>query len=210
MKREFPPLVLALILIVVCVLFRVISSKYTDYSFNVSPLMAIAFVGAMYLPRRWGWLVAPVTLVFTELAFLRTNYLTDASGQMISWWTLGNIAFFAAVYAAASGFGYLIARYRSLPLLVAGSLLCSLVFYVASNTFSWAYDIAIQMPNSYAPTLAGWWQANTIGVAGFPPTWLFLRNAMAGDLFFGFLLLLVLDRAFLFGQAPAKSVPRIA
>jgi hypothetical protein len=129
---------------------------------------------------------------------------------MISWWTLGNIAFFAVVYAAASGFGYVIARHRSLPLLATGSLLCSLVFYVASNTFSWIYDIAIQMPNGYAPTLAGWWQANTVGVAGFPPTWLFLRNAMAGDLFFGFLLLLVLDRAFLFGQAPAKNVPRTA
>jgi hypothetical protein len=91
-----------------------------------------------------------------------------------------------------------------------GSLLCSLIFYVASNTFSWAYDIAIQMPNSYAPTLAGWWQANTVGIPGYSPTWLFLRNGILGDFFFGFVLLLVLDRGFLFGPVHAKTAPRIA
>lgn len=210
MKREFSPVPLAAVLIVLCVCFRVISSKFPDFTFNISPLMAVAFVGAMYLPKRWGWLIVPITLIITEIAFLSINYKTDGTGQLVSWWTLVNLGFYSALYVAASGFGNFIAQFRSLALIAGGSLLCSLLFYVASNTFSWVYFTAIHMPNAYAPTLAGWWQANTVGMAGFPPTWLFLRNAMAGDLFFAFALLLFLDRAFLFGQLPARTAARAA
>ena len=31
---------------------------------NVSPMIAVALVGSMYLPRAWGWLVAPVAMLF--------------------------------------------------------------------------------------------------------------------------------------------------
>jgi hypothetical protein len=210
MKRQFSPVWLALILIVFCVSFRVISSTYTDFTFNISPLLAVAFVGAMYLPHRWGWLLAPISLVFTEVAFLRLNYLTDASGQFFSWWTVASVAFYAALYAAISGFGILAARFRSLGFLIGGSLVASLVFYLASNSFSWTYDVAIHMPNGYAPTLAGWWQANTVGLPGYPATWHFLRNGMLGDLFFAFVLLMVFDREMLFGHAPAKTAARTA
>ena len=208
MKREFPPLLLALILLVVCISYRVISSKYTDFTFNLSPLMAVAFIGAMYLPRRWGWLLVPVSLLFTELAFLSTNYMTDGSGQMLSWWTLASILFYAVLYAAASGFGLVISRFRSLALVAGGSVFCSLIFYVASNTFSWAYDVAIHMTPGYPATLAGWWQANTVGLPGYPATWHFLRNGVAGDLFFAFVLLLILDRALIFGYASARPAAR--
>jgi hypothetical protein len=153
---------------------------------NVSPLMAVAFVGAMYLPRTWGWLVGPSTLLLTELAFLEVNYRTD--GSMLSWWTV--ISLF--VYAAAGGLGIWISSRKSVTKIVAGSLSCSLAFYVASNTFSWWHNSVLNVSGGYAPTWAGWWQANTVGLAGYVPTWVFLRNAMAGDLFFAFLLLLVL------------------
>jgi hypothetical protein len=206
MKRELSPFYMALILVLGCVTFRLLSSKYPELIPNISPLMAIAFVGAMYLPRRWGWLVGPATLVLTELAFLRVNYLTDGSGSMFSWMTVISLG----IYAAAGGLGILIARRKSLTKIISGSLACSLLFYVASNTFSWWHDVVVQMTPGYPATLAGWWQANTIGLAGYPPTWLFLRNGMAGDLFFVFLLLLALDRGLLFGRAAAKTVPHTA
>jgi hypothetical protein len=210
MKRDFSPVYLALGLMVFCIAFRVISSHYTEYTFDLSPLLAVAYIGTMYLPRRWGWLVVPITLVFTELAFLRVNYLTDGSGQVLSWWTLASVVFYAVLYAAISGWGAFIARFRSLGLVIGGSLVASLVFYVASNTFSWVYDGAVHLPNGYAPTLAGWFQANTTGLPGYAPTWTFLRNGMLGDLFFGFLLLLVLDRALLFGHGSTKTATRAA
>jgi len=206
MKREFSPTYLAAILILGCVTFRLISSLFPEVIPNISPLMAIAYVGAMYLPRRWGWLVGPATLILTDLAFFRENYLTDGSGTMFSWFSLVSLV----VYALAGGIGILIAQRKSLTKIICGSLACSLLFYVASNTFSWWHDVLVNMTPGYAPTLAGWWQANTVGLAGYVPTWTFLRNGMAGDLFFTLLLLLVLDRGLLFGQAPARTATRAA
>ena len=206
MKRELSPVYLALILVLGCVTFRLLSSNMPEFIPNISPLMAIAFVGAMYLPRRWGWLVGPSTLVLTDLAFLQINYRTDGSGSMFSWWTVISLG----IYAAAGGLGIWISRRKSIAKIVGGSLGCSLLFYAAANTFSWWHDVVVHMNPGYPATLAGWWQANTVGLPGFTPTWVFLRNGMAGDLFFVFLLLLVLDRGFLFGQAHAKTAPRTA
>jgi len=207
MKREFSPVNLALFLILGCVIFRLLSNRYPEVIPNISPLMAIAYVGAMYLPRRWGWLVGPIALLLTDLAFLRINYLTDGSGSMFSWFTVLSFG----IYAAAGGLGILIARHKSLVKIAGGSIVCSLLFYLVSNTFSWWHDVVIGMTPGYAPTLAGWWQANTTGLPSYSPqTWVFLRNGMAGDLFFAFLLLLVLDRGLLFGHAPAKAATRTA
>jgi uncharacterized membrane protein len=206
MKREISPFYLALILVLGCVTLRLLNNKFPEIIPNISPLMAIAYVGAMYFPRRWGWLVGPLTLLLTDLAFLQVNYRTDGSGSMFSWWTVISLG----IYAAAGGLGILIARRKSLTKIVGGSLVCSLLFYVAANTFSWWHDIVVQMTPGYPATLAGWWQANTVGLAGYAPTWTFLRNGMAGDLFFVFLLLFVLDRGLLWGKSPVKATARMA
>lgn len=206
MKREFSPFHLALILVLGCIILRMLNSYLPELFPNVSPLMAIAFVGAMYLPARWGWLVGPVALIITDLAFLQINYRTDGSGSMFSTWTLLSVF----IYAAAGGLGILISRHKTLTRIICGSLACSLLFYVGSNTFSWYHDLVIGMTPGYPATLAGWWQANTIGLPGYVPTWTFLRNGMAGDLFFTFVLLFFLDRSLLFGQAPARTVSRPA
>lgn len=204
MKRELSPAYVALFLVLGCILLRFFNSLFPEIVPNISPLMAIAYVGAMHLPRRWGWLVGPVAMLLTDLAFTRVNYLTN--GAMFSWWTVVSLG----IYAAAGGFGILIARRKSLVKIIGGSLVCSLVFYVAANTFAWRENVLVGMTPAYPATLAGWWQANTIGLSGFEPTWMFLRNGMAGDLFFVLLLLLVLDRGFLLGQASTKTAARTA
>lgn len=206
MKRDLSPILLAVLLVLGCIIFRLLSSSFPEVIPNISPLMALAYVGAMYLPRRWGWLVGPLAMLITDLAFLRVNYLTDGSGSMLSWWTLASLV----LYAAAGGLGLLISQRKSLIKIVGGSVACSLVFYLVANTFSWWHSAGIGMQPGYAPTLAGWWQANTIGLPGYAPTWLFLRNGVAGDLFFVFLLLAVLDCGFLLGHAPVRSVRRAA
>ena len=206
MKREFSPYYMAPILILACVILRLLNNEFPEIIPNVSPLMALAYVGAMYFPRRWGWLVGPAAMILTDLAFLRINYLTDGSGSMFSWWTV--ISLF--IYAAAGGLGILISQHKSLTKIIGGSLGCSLLFYLAANTFSWWHDVVVKMTPGYPATFAGWWQANTVGLTGYEPTWLFLRNGMAGDLFFVFVLLLVLDRGFLLGQAPARTTARPA
>ena len=150
MKREFSPVYLALVLVLGCVLFRLLSSEVPELIPNISPLMAIAYVGAMYLPRRWGWLVGPVALLLTDLAFVEVNYRTDGSGSMFSWWTSISVV----VYAAAGGLGILISRRKSLATIIGGSIACSLLFYLVSNTFSWWHDVVIHMTPGYPATLA--------------------------------------------------------
>jgi hypothetical protein len=204
MKREFPPIFLALVLILSCVSIRLLGHQFPAYVPNISPTMAIAFVGAMYLPRRWGWLIGPVALVLADLAFSRINYISD--GHMFSWWTLVGFG----IYAVAGVLGVLIAQRKSLVKIVSGSLGLSLAFYVVANTFAWASGSAMGTEPGYAMNLAGWWQANTVGLPGWEPTWHFLRNGMAGDLFFVFVLLAILDRGFLLGHAPAKAAARAA
>ena len=199
MKREISPSYLALFLILGCVMFRLLSSHFPSFIPNISPLMALSFVGAMYLPARWGWLVGPSTLVVTDLAFVELNHL--AGSPMFSWWSVISLC----VYALAGGLGVLIARHKSTAKIMAGSIALSLLFYVVANTFAWAGGAATAASPGYPMTLAGWIQANTVGLPGYEPTWMFLRNAAAGDLFFAFALLLVLDRRFLFRSAAAKA-----
>jgi hypothetical protein len=204
MKREFSPVHLALILVLACVIFRLLSSELPNLIPNISPLMAVAYIGAMYLPLRWGWLVGPATLVLTDLAFTQLNL--QAGAPMFSWWT----AISLVIYASAGGLGLLLARNKSLVKIISGSVLLSLLFYVIANTFAWAGGAATAVNPGYPATFAGWWQANTVGLPGWEPTWHFLRNSVTGDLFFAFVLLLVLDRGLLFGHAPAKAAPRLA
>jgi hypothetical protein len=166
----------------------------------------------MYFPRAWGWLITPLALLLTDLAFVGIDAKFNGTGQLFTVGTVIAFGFFAAIYAGASAFGLWIARRKSLGKILAGSVVCSVVFYVAANTYAWFFGsvVAKNAPDSYAPTLAGWWQANTTGLPGFEPTWMFLRNGVAGDLFFALVLLLVLDRELLLGHAADKATPRMA
>ena len=209
MKRDFYPWQTALVLLLVTVILRLLGAHFVGTLPNVSPLMALAFVGAMYFPRKWGWLVGLAALVITDLAFGKLDL--KAIGQIPMLWVVMGIALPAVLYVAASGFGIWIAQRKSLAKILAGSVVCSLVFYVAMNTFAWVLDsVILGQTNSYAATFAGWLQSNTTGLPGYEPSWLFLRNAAAGDLFFALVLLLVLDRALLFGHSGEKATPRMA
>lgn len=47
------------------------------------------------------------------------------------------------------------------------------------------------MPTAhYSLSFSGWFQALTTGLPGFPPTWLFFRNALVSDFLYSGTLLL--------------------
>jgi hypothetical protein len=75
----------------------------------------------------------------------------------------------------------------------------SVGFYLLANSVSWSADAG------YPKSLAGWWQAQTIGLPGFPPTWMFLRNSLISDLLFGSLFFAAARRMSL-----VSSEPRVA
>lgn len=75
-----------------------------------------------------------------------------------------------------------------------------------ANTLSWWAGSGGSTLYVYPQNFAGWIQANTTGWPGYVPTWVFLRNALAGDLIFTAVLLMIFDPSRLaFGSRKALT-----
>jgi hypothetical protein len=165
-------MIVALGLIAFAVAYRVLATVDTSLS-NFSPLMAIAFCGAVYFRNRWLWLIPFLALGLSDL-YINHYYLREYGFS----WPVSGLVARTACFAAALGIGAWVARRKSWLHLLNGTLLGALLFYVVTNTQSWAAD------PFYAKTLAGWWQALTVGHPEYPPTVLFFRNTIFGDFLF--------------------------
>ena len=147
---------------------------------NFSPLMAAALCGAVFLPG-WLGLALPMASLLVSDALLNLHYGAPVvSAQLL--WTL-------PCYLVAVGLGWML-RGRSPGLLpvLGGTFAASVLFYLITNTGAW---LGL---SDYPQTVAGWMQALTTGLPGYPPTWHFFRNALIGDLLFASVLVL-LERA---------------
>jgi hypothetical protein len=91
--------------------------------------------------------------------------------------TLNTVAA-AGAYLMIVELGRWVAASPSWKTWLGGALASSLVFYLVTNSVSWMGNIG------YDKSLAGWWQALTVGLPGFPPTWTFLRTSVISDLLF--------------------------
>lgn len=151
---------------------------------NFSVVYALVFCGGVFLPRKLAWWLPLATLLMTDfLLNLHYQRLYAANPD---------------AYAAPMKFfsPYLLANYASYALLIwlgtrfkpsthwlkliGGGVLGALIFYLISNTASW-----LQLPG-YAKTFSGWLQALTVGLPGWPPTWVFfLKTLASGGLFTG-------------------------
>ena len=184
----------AFLLLFVVVIFRIVSgfAGSSDFSWmhNVAPLSAVALCGAAYLPRR---LAFPLPLAMLFLSDLVLNLFLYHQPML----TVEILPRYLALVLIAA-LGYSLRGHARIGTLLAASCVGSLVFYVISNTGSWLYEPA------YAKTFAGWLQALTIGLPGFPPTWSFYRHTLFGDLFFTLIFAVCLT---LCGRKEAHSVP---
>ena len=136
---------------------------------NFAPLAALALCGSAYLPRPWNWRGPLLALLLSD-AILNLSY-----GQ---WpFTLNTIAA-AAAYLLIVELGRWVAARPSYGAWAGGALGSSLIFYAVTNTVSWWTNLG------YDKSLAGWWQALTTGMPGYPPTWAFLRSSVISDLIF--------------------------
>jgi len=175
MKNISKACIVASVLFLVAVLYRLglgLFGAHAGFLSNFAPLAAIALCGGIYLPRKLA-LALPLAALFISDLVLNAHYnapLVDA--QMVS-------RYFALGLVVALGFA-LRGRARFITVLPA-SVGGSLLFYVITNTGSW-----IDQPG-YAKTFAGWVQALTIGLPGYPPTWSFFRNSLASDVLFSLL-----------------------
>ncbi|MDD5198811.1 MAG: hypothetical protein PHC88_03330 [Terrimicrobiaceae bacterium] len=162
----------AFILFAVAVLYRVVlgfTAGGDSWLPNFAPVAAIALCAPSLFPRRIA-LALPLAILLASDIMLNWHFgVALATGEMFArYFALLAIALVGLRLSASKRVGsFLLAS-------VAGST----GFYVVTNTVSW-----LAAPE-YAKTDTGWWQALTLGVPGYPPTWMFFRNSLASDVVF--------------------------
>jgi hypothetical protein len=137
---------------------------------NFSAVYALVFCAGVFFRTRIGWWLPLVVLGVTDIAL---NFYYTAKGfDAFQWYQLMNYP----VYAALIWFGRRFNPKRSIAVLVSGSLLGAILFYVLTNTAAWLFN-PFGNPE-YTKTLAGWFIALTKGTGNWPQTWEFFRNTL--------------------------------
>ncbi len=173
-------MLVAVFMIIVAAGYRVLAVREPALS-NFCPVMALAFCGGVYFRDRRLWLVPFIALMASDI-YLEYYYIT----QFAYHWNAAGMVVRLLCIVAALLLGRVVAMKKSWLNLFSGALGGAVLFYLVTNTQSWGSDV------SYAKTLAGWWQAMTVGHPEFPPTLLFFRNSLVSDLLFtaGFALVM--------------------
>jgi hypothetical protein len=162
----------AILALVLAAGWRVFALYIPEFS-NFSPLMALAFCAGAYTRNKWMWLAPFAALILTDL-YIDHYYAVVYHYE----WSLSGAVLRTLCFGAGLGIGAAISRRRNWLNLLGGALACSFLFYLVTNTASWAGDMG------YAHNAAGWWQAVTVGHPEFYPTLFFFRNTLASDLLF--------------------------
>ncbi|MFH1405279.1 MAG: DUF6580 family putative transport protein [Patescibacteria group bacterium] len=140
---------------------------------NFTPIGAIALFGALYLPRKFA-LVIP----------LGAMLVSDAIIGFYSWPIM--LAVYAG-FAAMVGIGLLVRKHKRFSTVLGGTIAGSLTFFLITNFAVWAFG------SLYAPTLSGLVQCYYMALP-------FLRNTLAGDLFYVGVLVGAVELVFLLGR----------
>lgn len=143
---------------------------------NFSPWMALAFTGTLVMPRALPWFVWPLAMLGINLAALGAGSAFDVESLAIY-----------VIYAVAAFTASRLRGGLSVLQSLLGVVLCSVIFYLITNTAAW-----FAVPE-YTKTLSGWVQAQTTGLPGYASTWTFLRSALLSDLGFSLLLLVAFN-----------------
>lgn len=168
-------IILAITLLLVAAFFRVARLDLLPTLPNFAPVMAIAFCGALLLPG-WMAIVVPGAALIASDLLLNAHYGTGLIGgaELIRY----------ACYGVAIAAGLALRnRPARLPVTFGVVTANALLFYVVTNTAAWFTNPA------YTKSFAGLVQSLTVGVPGFPPTWVFFRNSLLSDWFFTALIL---------------------
>ena len=157
------------LMIAVLVLRVMGQQKWVEGLPNLSPLMALAFVGPIVVPRPlpwWSW-----ALILLGV---------DAASQGAALWHPENLPVILLTYACyvlAAWWGGRMKQARlGIMNTLGGTLICSVLFYLVTSTFCWATE------PTYVKTFSGWSECLIMGTPGLPPSWMFFRNSLIADL----------------------------
>ena len=139
---------------------------------NFSAAHALLFCAAFWLPGWMGWVLPLATIIVTDILLNVFAYdVTVLDPRLVTNWMILALFVILAKW---------LARRRSYGRVFLGTLFGALLFYLVSNSVSWMVNPA------YAKTIAGWVQALTVGLPGFPPTWMFgIKTLLGTGLFTG-------------------------
>ena len=139
---------------------------------NFSAAHALLFCAAFWLPGWMGWVLPLATIIVTDILLNVFAYdVTVLDPRLVTNWMILALFVILAKW---------LARRRSYGRVFLGTLFGALLFYLVSNSVSWMVNPA------YAKTIASWVQALTVGLPGFPPTWVFgLKTLLGTGLFTG-------------------------
>ena len=167
------------LLVLTAILYRVIIGVAGMHEMhllhNFSPMAAIALCGAIYFPRRIA-ILAPLAAFLVSDLVLNACYLASTP-HVTSLLSVKMIPEYVALGLTAA-LGWKLRANPKPGFILGASLLGSIAFYVITNTGDWLAEPL------YAKTAAGWVQALTTGLPGYPPTLSFFRNTAASDLLF--------------------------
>lgn len=148
---------------------------------NFSAAYAIAFCAGVYLPKKLAWWLPLSALLATDVCINVFFYHVHALDSSM----VANYLAFALIVWLGTKFSEKKSRTTrdvsaSWARLLSGGVLGAILFYFVTNTAAW-----LQL-SAYPKNLAGWFQALTVGLPGFPHTWEFFRNTLlSGGLFTG-------------------------
>lgn len=182
---------LAVALIALAAGFRLLRATLLPELPNFAPIMALALCGGLMLPRGLATIIPLTALIATDVLLnLRYGVAPLSAAAFVSY----------ACYGLGVASGLTLQRLRAgLPLTFTAVVANSLMFYVVTNSVCWLDNPV------YAKTLAGWAQALSVGVPGFPPTWMFLEYSLISDLLFTGAFLGALHLALRSAPAPAMA-----
>ena len=185
-------MIAGLVLFAVAVVYRLlpvllhVKEQQPAWLPNFSPMAALCLCGAAFFPRRMAVALPLAALFGTDI--LLNSYFNF---PLFTVEFVGKTIAFAAVVAL----GWMLRKNARPGVILPAVLGGSFFFYIATNTASWLYE------PGYAKTAAGWFQALTTGLPGFPPTWTFYRNTLVSDLLFAAIFLACIR----WSQKPATS-----
>jgi hypothetical protein len=163
---------------------------------HFNAVTAVALCGAAFLPSRWS-LILPIGALAVSDVILNLHYGFSLLEPQI-------LVRYACLLAIAGGGRWLAHRGGRPTELLLGAVASSTLFYLVTNTVSWATAV------EYPPGVSGWWQALTVGLPGYPPTWTFFRTSLIGDLLFVGLFILCAQLGLRLGRSGSTATPAVA
>lgn len=167
MQRALP----LIIFVIVLGMARILGSLNPEVLGSLQPLGALFFCGMALFGVRG--------IILPALAWFLTYPLTSAvQGYGWSAQFLVPLAGFAAMVFLARYF-----KNTGPGKVFLGSMTSAVVFYLLTNTLSWAFDPL------YLKSWSGFTQALWSGLPQYQPTWMFFRNALISQTVFSGLFL---------------------